>query len=221
MENATKALEIAASVLIGVLLIGALIFGYNQIAEQKKIDQKNEKARQLSEYNINFESYSKDKVYGSELLSLANEIINYNTRKATNESGYQKIELEVTIKNAIIDGKVFKFDNKTYSANDIDDAYKDLSKKIREANVQYAGKSVAYWTNALPVTSEAIFRQKILEYGYNIPDSQKSELFNKIIVYKQLVNEQKEFGRKTFKYKDISEYDQGNGRVIKLTFEEK
>lgn len=221
MENATKALEIAASVLIGVLLIGALIFGYNQIAEQKKIDQKNEKARQLSEYNINFESYSKDKVYGSELLSLANEIINYNTRKATNESGYQKIELEVTIKNAIIDGKVFKFDNKTYSANDIDDAYKDLSKKIREANVQYAGKSVAYWTNALPVTSEAIFRQKILEYGYNIPDSQKSELFNKIIVYKQLVNEQKEFGRKTFKYKDISEYDQGNGRVIKLIFEEK
>lgn len=221
MENATKALEIAASVLIGVLLIGALIFGYNQIAEQKKIDQKNEKARQLSEYNINFESYSKDKVYGSELLSLANEIINYNTRKATNESGYQKIELEVTIKNAIMDGKVFKFDNKTYSANDIDDAYKDLSKKIREANVQYAGKSVAYWTNALPVTSEAIFRQKILEYGYNIPDSQKSELFNKIIVYKQLVNEQKEFGRKTFKYKDISEYDQGNGRVIKLIFEEK
>lgn len=221
MENATKALEIAASVLIGVLLLGALIFGYNQIAEQKKIEQKNEKARQLSEYNINFESYSKDKVYGSELLSLANEIINYNTRKATDESGYQKIELEVTIKNAIIDGKVFKFDNKTYSANDIDDAYKDLSKKIREANVQYAGKSVAYWTNALPVTSEAIFRQKILEYGYNIPDSQKSELFNKIIVYKQLVNEQKEFGRKTFKYKDLVEYDQGNGRVVKLTFEEK
>ena len=115
MENATKALEIAASVLIGVLLLGALIFGYNQIAEQKKIEQKNEKARQLSEYNINFESYSKDKVYGSELLSLANEIINYNTRKATDESGYQKIELEVTIKNAIIDGKVFKFDNKTYT----------------------------------------------------------------------------------------------------------
>lgn len=219
MENATKALEIAASVLIGVLLLGALIFGYNQIAEQKKIEQKNEKARQLSEYNINFESYSKDKVYGSELLSLANEIINYNTRKATDESGYQKIELEVTIKNAIMDGKVFKFDNKTYSANDIDDAYKDLSKKIREANVKYAGKSVAYWTNALPVTSEAIFRQKISEYGYNIPDSH--ELFNKIIVYKQLVNEQKEFGRKTFKYKDLVEYDQGNGRVVKLTFEEK
>lgn len=219
MENATKALEIAASVLIGVLLLGALIFGYNQIAEQKKIEQKNEKARQLSEYNINFESYSKDKVYGSELLSLANEIINYNTRKATDESGYQKIELEVTIKNAIMDGKVFKFDNKTYSANDIDDAYKDLSKKIREANVKYAGKSVTYWTNALPVTSEAIFRQKILEYGYNIPDSH--ELFNKIIVYKQLVNEQKEFGRKTFKYKDLVEYDQGNGRVVKLTFEEK
>lgn len=221
MENATKALEIAGSVLIGVLVLGALVFGYNQIAEQKRIEQKNEKARQLSEYNINFESYSKDKVYGSELLSLANEIINYNTRKATDESGYQKIELEVTIKNAIINGRVFKFENKTYSAKDIDDAYKELSKKIKDANINYSGKSVAYWSNVLPVNNEETFRQKIAENGYNIPDSKKSDLFKSIQTYNQLVNEQKEFGRKTFQYKDIVEYDQGNGRVVKLTFEEK
>ena len=221
MENATKALEIAGSVLIGVLVLGALVFGYNQIAEQKRIEQKNEKARQLSEYNINFESYSKDKVYGSELLSLANEIINYNTRKATDESGYQKIELEVTIKNAIINGRVFKFENKTYSAKDIDDAYKELSKKIKDANINYSGKSVAYWSNVLPVNNEETFRQKIAENGYNRPDIKKSDLFKSIQTYNQLVNEQKEFGRKTFQYKDIVEYDQGNGRVVKLTFEEK
>ena len=36
MENMTKALEIAASVLIGVLILSLLVFGYNQIREQKK-----------------------------------------------------------------------------------------------------------------------------------------------------------------------------------------
>ena len=35
MENMTKALEIAASVLIGVLILSLLVFGYNQIREQK------------------------------------------------------------------------------------------------------------------------------------------------------------------------------------------
>ena len=63
MENMTKALEIAASVLIGVLILSLLVFGYNQIREQKNIEQKNERASQLSKFNINFESYAKDTVF--------------------------------------------------------------------------------------------------------------------------------------------------------------
>ena len=40
MENMTKALEIAASVLIGVLILSLLVFGYNQIREQKILSRK-------------------------------------------------------------------------------------------------------------------------------------------------------------------------------------
>lgn len=229
MENATKALEMAASVLIGVLILAALVFGYSQIAEQKKIEQKNEKAKQLSDYNINFESYAKDKVYGSELLSLANEIINYNTRKATEESGYQKIELEVTMKEGIMQGKFFGTDNKTYSAEELSNGYKSLSTAIKNANEKsYGDKNIAYWSNVagssrtLSASSIEQLKKSLYNIGKgDITDSQLSDFIDKIEKYNKLINEQKEFARKTFKYIDIIEYNQGTGRVVKLTFSDK
>lgn len=229
MENATKALEMAASVLIGVLILAALLFGYSQIAEQKKIEQKNEKAKQLSDYNINFESYAKDKVYGSELLSLANEIINYNTRKATEESGYQKIELEVTMKEGIMQGQFFESDNKTYSAEELSKGYKDLSSAIKNANEKsYGDKNIAYWSNVagssrtLSASSIEQLKKSLYNIGKSdLTDSQLSSFIDKIEKYNKLINEQKEFARKTFKYIDIIEYNQGTGRVVKLTFSDK
>lgn len=229
MENATKALEMAASVLIGVLILAALLFGYSQIAEQKKIEQKNEKAKQLSDYNINFESYAKDKVYGSELLSLANEIINYNTRKATEESGYQKIELEVTMKEGIMQGQFFGSDNKTYSAEELSKGYKDLSSAIKNANEKsYGDKNIAYWSNVagssrtLSASSIEQLKKSLYNIGKSdLTDSQLSSFIDKIEKYNKLINEQKEFARKTFKYIDIIEYNQGTGRVVKLTFSDK
>lgn len=229
MENATKALEMAASVLIGVLILAALLFGYSQIAEQKKIEQKNEKAKQLSDYNINFESYAKDKVYGSELLSLANEIINYNTRKATEESGYQKIELEVTMKEGIMQGQFFGSDNKTYSAEELSQGYKDLSSAIKNANEKsYGDKNIAYWSNVagssrtLSASSIEQLKKSLYNIGKSdLTDSQLSSFIDKIEKYNKLINEQKEFARKTFKYIDIIEYNQGTGRVVKLTFSDK
>lgn len=215
MENATKALEMAASVLIGVLILAALVFGYSQIAEQKKIEQKNEKAKQLSDYNINFESYAKDKVYGSELLSLANEIINYNTRKAVD--GYQEITLEVKINTGVIDGDFFK--SGTYNAKELSYKYIRLSEEIQKANKStYGGKSVSYWANTLDPKNETEFKNTIKNHKYNIEESDYEKLRREIVAYNKLISEQNDFARKTFKYNDTIEYDSGNGKVIKMKF---
>ena len=195
MENATKALEMAASVLIGVLILAALIFAYTQIAEEKRIEEKNERA--------------------SQLLSLANEIINYNTRKAVD--GYQEITLEVIINTGVIDGQFFK--SGTYTANNLSDKYISLSKKIQEANKSnYAGKSVSYWANALPVRNMTEFKKTIEEHNYNISESDYDKLFDEIKAYKKLISEQNDFARKTFKYNDTIEYDSGNGKVLTMKF---
>lgn len=212
MENMTKALEIAASVLIGVLILSLLVFGYNQIREQKNIEQKNERASQLSKFNINFESYAKDTVYGSEILSLANEVINYNERKAVD--GYQEIELEVKISTGVLNGQYLVAG--TYSATSLDQQYKKLVKKIKEADITVFGKSISYWSKLSDKETE-----KTVKARSDFSESEYTKLKINRTTYKKYVEEQTDFARKTFKYDDVTEYDSGNGRIIKIMFKDK
>ena len=212
MENMTKALEIAASVLIGVLILSLLVFGYNQIREQKNIEQKNEKASQLSKFNINFESYAKDTVYGSEILSQANEVINYNERKAVD--GYQEIELEVKISTGVLNGQYLVAG--TYSATSLDQQYKKLVKKIKEADITVFGKSISYWSKLSDKETE-----KTVKARSDFSESEYTKLKTNRTTYKKYVEEQTDFARKTFKYDDVTEYDSGNGRIIKIMFKDK
>jgi hypothetical protein len=212
MENMTKALEIAASVLIGVLILSLLVFGYNQIREQKNIEQKNERASQLSKFNINFESYAKDTVYGSEILSLANEVINYNERKAVD--GYQEIELEVKISTGVLNGQYLVAG--TYSATSLDQQYKKLVKKIKEADITVFGKSISYWSKLSDKETE-----KTVKARSDFSESEYTKLKTNRATYKKYVEEQTDFARKTFKYDDVTEYDSGNGRIIKIMFKDK
>mgnify|MGYP003211134053 CR=1 FL=1 len=212
MENMTKALEIAASVLIGVLILSLLVFGYNQIREQKNIEQKNEKASQLSKFNINFESYAKDTVCGSEILSLANEVINYNERKAVD--GYQEIELEVKISTGVLNGQYLVAG--TYSGTSLDQQYKKLVKKIKEADITVFGKSISYWSKLSDKETE-----KTVKARSDFSESEYTKLKTNRTTYKKYVEEQTDFARKTFKYDDVTEYDSGNGRIIKIMFKDK
>lgn len=212
MENMTKALEIAASVLIGVLILSLLVFGYNQIREQKNIEQKNERASQLSKFNINFESYAKDTVYGSEILSLANEVINYNERKAVD--GYQEIELEVKISTGVLNGQYLVAG--TYSATSLDQQYKKLVKKIKEADITVFGKSISYWSKLSDKETE-----KTVKARSDFSESEYTKLKTNRTTYKKYVEEQTDFARKTFKYDDVTEYDSGNVRIIKIMFKDK
>ena len=212
MENMTKALEIAASVLIGVLILSLLVFGYNQIREQKNIEQKNERASQLSKFNINFESYAKDTVYGSEILSLANEVINYNERKAVD--GYQEIEIEVKISTGVLNGQYLVAG--TYSATSLDQQYKKLAKKIKEADITVFGKSISYWSKLSDKETE-----KTVKARSDFSESEYTKLKTNRTTYKKYVEEQTDFARKTFKYDDVTEYDSGNGRIIKIMFKDK
>ena len=212
MENMTKALEIAASVLIGVLILSLLVFGYNQIREQKNIEQKNERASQLSKFNINFESYAKDTVYGSEILSLANEVINYNERKAVD--GYQEIELEVKISTGVLNGQYLVAG--TYSATSLDQQYKKLVKKIKEADITVFGKSISYWSKLSDKETE-----KTVKARSDFSESEYTKLKTNRTTYKKYVEEQTDFARKTFKYDDVTEYDSGNGRFLKIMFKDK
>ena len=66
MENATKALEMAGSVLIGVLLLGCLLFAYTRMSELKDTEHKVEVSEQAKDFNQDYETYNRNNLYGSD-----------------------------------------------------------------------------------------------------------------------------------------------------------
>ena len=71
MENASKALIMAGSILMAILVIGLLVFGYQQLSSLQQTETDAEDNDKLARYMNQFEQFGRT-LYGSELLSLAN-----------------------------------------------------------------------------------------------------------------------------------------------------
>ncbi len=83
MENATKALTIAASVLIAVVILGALLLTFNSLSSYQNTNTKNTREAQVIEFNNQYEIFNRKEVRGSDLYSLLNKVVDYNRRKST------------------------------------------------------------------------------------------------------------------------------------------
>ena len=83
MENASKALIMAGSVLIALMIIGALILMFNNLTAYQETDTRSTRSAQISEFNSQFETYNRKEVRGSDLYSLLNKAIDYNRRQST------------------------------------------------------------------------------------------------------------------------------------------
>lgn len=97
MENATKALLIAAGILFAVMIMSLLLVGYNQISSYYSAQHEEQQIKQLADYNKIFQNYNRKKIRGNEMISLMNRVIDYNERQAYDESK-QYPRMRVTIK---------------------------------------------------------------------------------------------------------------------------
>ena len=59
MENASKALIMAASVLIALMIIGALILMFNGLSSYQEVGQQNTREDQVIAFNSQFETYNR------------------------------------------------------------------------------------------------------------------------------------------------------------------
>lgn len=97
MENASKALIIAGSVLIALLIIGALLLMFNSLSSYQEVQTQEVREAQVVEFNNQYETYLRNNVRGSDMISLMNRIIDYNARKANNsEENFQKMKISIT-----------------------------------------------------------------------------------------------------------------------------
>lgn len=104
MENATRALTMAASVLIALVIISAILLVFNNLSSYQKVNQELQKNAQVIEFNSQFDTYDRTDVRGSDLLSLINKVVDYNERQSSignegSELGYKPIKLIINIKN--------------------------------------------------------------------------------------------------------------------------
>jgi len=82
MENAAKALEIAAGVLLGVMLFALVAYFFKEISASPEQEDDIKTAEQLAKFNLEYEVYDKKAMYGVDVISCLNKAINNNRKYA-------------------------------------------------------------------------------------------------------------------------------------------
>lgn len=207
MENASKALIMAGSVLIAMIVISLLVIFFGNLRGLKQTELTSEQVTQATEFNKQYDAYQRD-IYGSEILSLANKIDDYNKIQAE-DKGYQKIVLNVNITKDI-DSENFK--SGTYTSTMLRNKIKELDQKAKEIGNKTI-KSKNKSNISRKISKLATMRtEEILDLGFET--EQYQSLLAEYIKYKSLSTEIKV---KKFQYVNF-EYDDYTGRVITMNY---
>ena len=216
MENASKALIMAGGVLISLMVIGLLVLFYNNLSGMQKIKTDSETEQQAAEFNKQYDVYARD-VYGSEILSIANKIADYNKREADNK-GYTPIDLEVTFTKGL--SERYFVENKVYSAKDLYDITANKSAKnpicLEEYVKQLGNKTVYSRTNSSisrQIKKIATMRTNDLQ-ALGIEEADYKDNLAEYNQYKNLLTQMKET---VFKYVKF-DYDENIGRIKKMIY---
>ncbi len=206
MENASKALIMAGGIFIAILIITLLVFFYNNIVTVQNADEQAEIIEQSTEFNKQYDVYNRNNLYGSEILSLANKMEDYNRKEAV-EKGYPEMEMEVTINDNV--GTYFT--RGTYSAEQLQTALANLQAKEEEyANVSYCGRRISDLSTMR--TNEL---QQLFENNHNTGKLAEAQAV--ITRYVTLKAEETEMRTKGFRCTQVV-YDDQTGRIILMKF---
>ena len=110
MENATKALTMAAGILIALVIISVIVILFTRIAQIKKSELNTEEARQIEEFNSEYTKYRGKLVYGTEVITTINRA---NEDGITVKVDDEQIIDTTDIKNYL--GNVYKCENIRYN----------------------------------------------------------------------------------------------------------
>lgn len=210
MENASKALLMAASVLVALIIIGVLVWMFTSISNTQQTEADSEEIKIMTEYNNKIERFNASGLYGSEILSLANLIEDYNIRQAEFQ-GYSEITLTVRI-NSIPVAEVFT--STEYTDENLISTYETLNNRIDEmVRKTYAnGRSISYFAGLRTNELEQIKAQ--------YPgDAEIQNIEVTIDEYNSLKSEMTQFKTKRFGT-PVVEYDNNTARITSMIFTE-
>lgn len=242
MENATKALTIAASVLIAVVILGALLLTFNSLSSYQNTNTKNTREAQVIEFNNQYEIFNRKEVRGSDLYSLLNKVVDYNRRKSEDVGkeddegkyiAYKSMTVSYDLKNQKSD---FTFDgtSRIFIQN-------DMTVNLTTQKINQFTQLVTQKVTAIEAIADEDGLQNLVVgisnlFGQtNEQDKEKAiKLWNnnakrKVKKYEDLNTDDNrdaiytyyefiQFKRAIFECKNV-EYDDGTGRIISMSFE--
>lgn len=144
MENATKALLMAAGILIAIIILSIAIAVYGNISSFYQTKQNNISQEQIAAFNSEYAVYDRSDVTGFELVGLINKAIDFNQNRVygasnTNEDdltelgdGYQAITISVKTVNNDYKGNLFSNNNVDKYTGKNSGSRKSLENKIYE-----------------------------------------------------------------------------------------
>lgn len=86
MENAARALEIAAGVLLGVLLMALIVYFFKSVGEWPQQEEDMATVEQIAKFNLEYEIYNKKGMYGVDVISCLNKAIDNDDKYLGDQS---------------------------------------------------------------------------------------------------------------------------------------
>ena len=241
MENASKALIMAGSVLIALMIIGALILTFSNLTAYQETNTRSTRSTQMAEFNSQYENYNRKDVRGSDLYSLLNKAIDYNRRESSagtnwadkgQEIAYEPMVIEFTIdKSELVapDGASRLFTTNTYTvsgkSNDFGNKVKD---EIDDLEGEYGQSSLTNLTTNLTKIfiddsstsqekKEAVQNFNSASKKKTVSDfkeiNEKSQIRQDVYMYYEYI----QFKRAHFDCEKV-EYNNETGRITKMEF---
>ena len=109
MENVTKALIMAAGILLAIMILSLLVIFGSRLSGYFSQEHDSKIIEQDTKFNAQFENYNQETIRGNELMSVMNKVVNYNTAIADTEE-YEKVKMSVDFKGK---EKSFLFNEET------------------------------------------------------------------------------------------------------------
>lgn len=222
MENASKALIMAGSILIAIIVISVLVMAYGNLTETMNAKDDEDAVEQVMEFNKQYDVYYRDNLYGSDILSITNKVADYNERQSK-EQGYEKLDIEVKFKTGIDGPDREKIIDKTitYKSGMLKEKVQDLEgtinsyKSIRKGKQEEKlGKTIAALSGLRTNELEKLFDEKDMQ-----DESRKGEIksdIKKYLSYNAALTTLKSRKFKATKF----EYDEKTKRIKTMKFSE-
>ncbi len=230
MENASKALIMAGSVLLALIVIGAFILMLTNLNDYQEKNDTTLQQQQIVEFNNQFSTYDRTGLRGTDMLSLMNRIIDYNSRKTTEDIGFQKMKITIKGLDSNIlqslryetSGNNLLIKKNTYTQDNLSEIVTKPQELERKYQKKYITQLVSNISKFMDIYNSSLsINQKIQEINekkwlpksvttYGSLDSVK----NDILIY----YEYSQFKRTYFDSTGETKYDKNTGRITELNF---